>query len=112
MHREPGYGEQFRDRSIAEAYHNRPPYPDELFSILSRLVTKTPRTVLDVGCGTGDIARGLARYVDRIDAVDLSEAMIEEGKRLPSGDQPRINWIASRLESAPLNPPYTLVVAG
>jgi SAM-dependent methyltransferase len=112
MHLRPEYGEQYKDGSVAAAYHYRPPYPDAVFPVLARLVVGEPRFALDVGCGTGEIARHLVEYVDRVDAVDFSEAMVEEGKRLPGGDSPRINWIVGRVEDAPLNPPYGVVVAG
>ena len=112
MHRRPEYGEQYKDHSVAAAYHNRPPYPGAVFPLLARLVVGEPKVALDVGCGTGDITRHLAGHLDRVDAVDFSEEMIEEGKRLPGGDSPRIRWIVGRVEDAPLDPPYGLVVAG
>jgi ubiquinone/menaquinone biosynthesis C-methylase UbiE len=111
-HLEPEYGAQFKDLSIVEAYQYRPPYPAETFEILASLITGEPRTVLDVGCGRGDIARELVKFVERIDAVDFSNNMIETGKKLPGGDNPRINWIDGRVEEVPLSPPYALVTAG
>src|SRR5687767_15958693 len=38
--------------------------------------------------------------------------MITAGRALPGGDDPRITWIHSRAEDAPLSPPYGLIVAG
>ncbi len=38
--------------------------------------------------------------------------MIEKGKSLPNGDHSSINWIHGPAETARLNPPYGLVVAG
>jgi SAM-dependent methyltransferase len=98
--------------SVAAAYRHRLPYPPAVFDVLAGLVTDEPRAVLDIGCGTGNIARPLAPRVDRVDAVDVSAAMIEQGKRLPGGDHPRIQWIVGRAEDAPLRPPYALVTAG
>jgi trans-aconitate methyltransferase len=94
------------------AYRYRPPYPDEVFRILAGLITDRPRAVLDAGCGDGAIARHLIERVERIDAVDLSRAMIEQGKRLPNGDHPRLRWICAPMEDAPLDPPYALITAG
>src|SRR5207245_10230271 len=71
-----------------------------------------PRTVLDAGCGSGALTRGLAGFAARIDAVDPSEAMIREGRRLPGGDSERIRWIVGRAEHAPLAPPYGRVTTG
>jgi len=80
--------------------------------MLAGLMTYEPRAVLDIGCGTGFIARPLAPLVDRVDAVDISAAMIEAGKRLPSGDHPGLAWIVGRAEDVVLHPPYCLVTAG
>ncbi|GHO56829.1 class I SAM-dependent methyltransferase [Ktedonobacter robiniae] len=106
------YAEQFKDSSIAEAYHHRSPYADEAIHKLVELITDEPRTVLDVGCGTGDLARRLAGLVERVDAVDFSQAMLNEGRALPGGDHPHLRWIYGRVEEVELQPPYGLVTAG
>ncbi len=76
------------------------------------LLTGEPRAVLDVGSGSGDIARRLVDRVERVDAVDFSLPMIEKGKTLPNGNHPRLRWIYGPAESAPLDPPYGLITAG
>lgn len=106
------YGAQFQDQSVVAAYRYRPPYPDEVFSILTSLIVDEPRAVLDVGCGDGAIARYLVEQVERIDAIDFSEAMIEQGKQLPNGNHSRLRWICAPMEDAPLDPPYALITAG
>jgi SAM-dependent methyltransferase len=103
--------EVFTDRDVARAYRLRPDYPPETFTILSDLIVG-PRVVLDVGAGTGAMARHLAPHVERVDALDISTAMIDEGRRLPGGDDPRIHWILGSAEDAPLEPPYGLITAG
>jgi trans-aconitate methyltransferase len=108
----PEYGKQFQDRSIVDAYHHRPPYPAEVFDILAGLIHSKPRRVLDVGCGTGYIARNLVDRVEEIDAVDFSRNMIEMGKILPNGDNPHLHWLFGPVEEVELNPPYALVTAG
>ena len=111
-HLAPKYGEVFKDRSVVEAYHHRPPYPAEVFDVLAGLIVAEPRNVLDVGCGTGYIARNLVDRVDRLDAVDFSRNMIEEGKRLPNGNNPCLHWLYGPVETVELAPPYALVTAG
>ena len=54
----------------------------------------------------------MAALVDRVDAVDFSQEMVEQGKMLPSGDNPRLNWICAPAEEAHLHPPYGLITAG
>ncbi len=106
------YAEAFKDDQVVDAYRYRPPYPQEVFSILGGLITIEPRTVLDVGAGSGDIARLLVPQVERVDAVDFSRSMIEQGKRLPNGDHPHLHWIYGKIEEVPLSPPYALITAG
>ncbi len=102
----------FRLASVARAYRFRPPWPAEVFSRLLELLGDEPRRVLDLGCGTGAIARLLAPRVERVDAVDISAAMIAKGRALPGGDHPALRWIVAPAESAPLDPPYGMVTAG
>ena len=104
------YGAVFRDRSVVDAYHLRPPYPGETFDVLARLAAGG--AVLDVGCGPGDLARPLAQRVERVDAVDPSTAMLERGKTLPGGDAPNLRWLLGRLEDVQLDPSYALATAG
>jgi len=110
-HLGPEYAAAFKDRSLVEVYHLRPPYSSEVFDILVSLITEEPRVVLDAGCGTGQVARGLIGRVERIDAVDCSEPMIAKGQSLPGGDHPTLHWICGIVEEVPLRPPYVLVTA-
>jgi ubiquinone/menaquinone biosynthesis C-methylase UbiE len=106
------YASQFRDPSVAAAYHHRPPYPETLFPLLADLVVGNPRTVLDVGCGTGYVTRPLVSHVDRVDAVDISAPMLAVAGRMPDGNHPNIRWIHGLVEEVELDPPYGLITAG
>jgi SAM-dependent methyltransferase len=106
------FAESFKDSQVVDAYRFRPPYPDEIFDILAGLVVDEPRAVLDVGAGSGDIARRLVEYVERVDAVDFSQNMIEKGKQLPNGNHPHLHWIYGKVEEVSLAPPYALITAG
>ncbi len=108
----PEVAATFGNRDVATSYRYRPTYPDQVFETLAGLIGDEPHAVLDLGCGTGFVARPLAPLVDRIDAIDVSAAMIEEGKGLPGGDDPRLTWLVGRAESVVLHPPYALVTAG
>ena len=83
-----------------------------MFSILLGLIGDAPAVVLDAGSGEGSLARRLAPLVNRVDAVDLSAAMIEVGRSLPGGDHPALRWIVGSVETADLDPPYALITAG
>ncbi len=111
-HLAPEYGAQFQDGSVAAAYPSRPPYPAATFVALANLIGEGPRIVLDVGCGTGDIARRLAPLMGRVEAIDASAAMLERGCGQQGGDAPNLAWVHASVEDAPLRPPYGLITAG
>jgi SAM-dependent methyltransferase len=106
------YADQFKDRSVAEAYVNYPSYAAEVFQVLDGLIQDEPRIVLDVGCGTGDVARPLAALVERVDAVDPSAAMIEVGRSRDGGGRPNIRWVCQTAEEFDYDTRYSLIVAG
>jgi ubiquinone/menaquinone biosynthesis C-methylase UbiE len=108
----PHVASAFQEASVIEAYPYRAPYPESLFQKLAELMTGSSRAVLDVGTGPGDVARRLAPYVERVDAVDWSAGMIALGQQLPGGDDQRIRWIQGRIEEVALDPPYGLITAG
>jgi SAM-dependent methyltransferase len=102
----------FQDQSVVDHYHLRPPYPPAIIETLAELASVHPRTVLDVGTGTGELARRLVEQVERVDALDRSEQMIARGRMLPGGDHPRLRWMLGAAETAPLDPPYALIMGG
>lgn len=115
------YGERFAsafmDADTVAAYQYRPPYPPQTFELLTGLLADEPKRVLDVGCGTGFIARPLVQWRDDIavDALDISSAMIESARLLPGGMHPRLRWLVGRAEdisSDQLSSPYALITAG
>lgn len=108
----PEYGAWFQDQQIVDAYHHRPPYPGDAIEQLASLADHGPRTVLDLGCGIGDLARRLAPEVARVDAIDASAAMVARGRDLPGGDHPNLHWQHGVAEDAVLHPPYALATAG
>jgi SAM-dependent methyltransferase len=102
----------FQLADVVDNYHLRPPYPSTLAPFLLDLVPPRSGAVLELGCGTGEIARALAGHVDRIDAVDISARMLARARTMPGGDRANIRWIEGQTEDAPLNGPYALAVAG
>jgi SAM-dependent methyltransferase len=104
-------GRVFEEEEVARLYNQRAPFPPDTFAILESLLIG-PRAVLDLGAGSGALARYMLAFADRIDAIDPSAAMIAEGRRLPHGNDPRIRWVIGTAEDAPLDPPYGLATAG
>jgi SAM-dependent methyltransferase len=106
------YAAWFDLGSVAERYDLRPPYPDQTFDVLASLVDPADRSVLDAGCGLGELARPLTRRVERVDAVDRSAAMLTRGQTLDGGDAANLRWVLGTVEHAPLAPAYGLIVCG
>ena len=106
------YASRFKNRSLAETYELRPPYPEGTYRILLNLLEESRGKVLDVGCGPGKIARSLVNHVEGVDAVDFSMEMIRVGKSLINGDHPNLRWINGPVEEVQLYPPYDMVTAG
>ena len=111
-HLGPEYADQFKDKSVADAYVNYPPHSTEVFEVLDSLIRDEPRIVLDIGCGTGELARPLAPLVDHVDAVDQSAAMIEIGRTREGGDRANIRWVCRSAEDFAYDTEYSLIVAG
>ena len=109
-HLGPEYGAQFSDRSVVEAYVYRPPYPDEVYTILADLIVDAPRNVLELGCGPGEIARGLAARVAHVDAVDPSQAMLDLARTLPGSERSNLNWHCCSAETFTYPRPYALAI--
>lgn len=110
-HLGPAYAAQFWDETVAGAYFTRPPYPDEFFDLLEALFPGGPRVLLDLGCGTGDVAISMAPRADRVDAVDPSPAMLGVARSRKGADHPALRWIHAPAERFEFRGPYSLVVA-
>jgi ubiquinone/menaquinone biosynthesis C-methylase UbiE len=105
------HASQFQDASIVRAYGHRVPYPKQTFDVLRELAGAPAPTVLDLGCGTGDVTVGVADFADRVDAIDVSPEMIgaAEERTLTRSN---VRCILGLVESAPVSRPYDLVTAG
>ena len=109
---ESHYADWFKDPDVIAAYPSRPAYAHAAIEFLGELVTDHARRLLDIGCGTGDIARRLAPLVDHVEAVDFSAGMIETGRQLRGGAASNVRWTIGAVEDVPLDRPYALITAG
>ncbi len=104
---------EFADPDVADAYRHRPPYPADTFTALSELMPGPSRRMLDLGCGSGFIARPMAPLTDSVDAVDISAAMLDLGRqKTTAASHPNLRWLHGPAESCPLEPGYDLITAG
>lgn len=76
-------------------------------AIVAAVVARNPRRVLDLGCGEGWLARGLAARGIEVMGVDASPALIEAANELGGG----VFRVASYEELAGLDETFDLVVA-
>ncbi len=76
----------------------RPTYPDALFADLERL-SALPRSgrVLEVGCGTGQATRGLARLGHEVLCVELGEGLAALARERLA-DHPNVEIVAGAFE--------------
>ncbi|HEY6202527.1 MAG TPA: class I SAM-dependent methyltransferase [Candidatus Limnocylindria bacterium] len=108
----PEHAAAFEDPDVVREYAFRAPYPPATFDLLARLIDRDRPVVLDLGAGTGPIARAIASRADRVDAIDPSNAMLAEGRRLDGDSHRNIRWLPGRAETVELDPPYGLATAG
>jgi SAM-dependent methyltransferase len=105
------YAAQFGDEEVAAAYYHRPPYPPETFAILESLLGPRPRTVLELGAGTGDFTIGLAPLADTLVAIEPSRPMRERALRRAAAMPAQVEWLGIAAEDYAFDRRYTAVVA-
>lgn len=105
------HAEQFCDASIVEAYAARPPYPPAIDPLLIEIVGGVGARVLDLGCGTAELARRLAPRFQSLTAIDHAERMIARARTLPGGAATNIRWMVGRVEDIALDGPFSSALA-
>jgi SAM-dependent methyltransferase len=102
-------------RGTAEHYERyRRPYPTALMDDLRARVAVGPADrVVDLACGTGQIAFGLADAVGEVVAVDQEPELIARARRKADGlGVTNIHWITARAEAVELDGTFGLVAIG
>ena len=102
-------------KGTAEYYDRfRLPYPTALFDDLRNRVSLSERArVVDLACGTGQIAFPLATHVSEILAVDQEEESIAFGRaKADALGVTNIRWVVSAAEDVALEGAFDLVAIG
>ncbi|TAK71000.1 MAG: class I SAM-dependent methyltransferase [Dehalococcoidia bacterium] len=111
-HLRPENAAAFQLAGVVAGYHLRTPYPAALTDVLQGLMKPRGGRVIELGCGTGELARMIAPGAERVDAVDISGPMLDRARAMPSRTSSVIRWIHSSTEDVDLDGPYALAIAG
>ncbi len=114
MDSEPGFRRDLYRGTAAYYDRFRPPYPEQLVDDLCRrLPVSGGGRLLDLACGTGQVALPLARRFAEVWAVDQEDELVAYGRaktaRLGIG---HVSWAQGSAEDVELDGPFELVTVG
>ena len=97
--------------TAADYDRHRPAYPNDL---LTALVDQVPRRrrLLDIACGTGQLARPLAASFDAVVAFDQEPDSVSFAERRYGAAYPNVRWHVGRAEDLDEVDAFDLVVIG
>ncbi len=84
--------------ALAQSYLKRPGYSESAIDALCRLAAPNPAEVCDVGAGTGQLTRMLARRGHRVIAIEPNPAMLTLGRSY-TAELPTVHWIDAVAEA-------------
>jgi SAM-dependent methyltransferase len=101
-------------RTAADYGRFRAGFPDQFFErIVAIGVARPAMRALDLGTGTGTLARGLARRGLRVAGLDRSDAMMVEARRLDADAGVSVEYVCAPAEATGLAArSFDLVTAG
>lgn len=97
----------YSDPRLAAVYEAlNPAGPDDIFYL--NLAGAAPKTILDVGCGTGRLACSLAERGHAVTGVDLSSTMLDVARHRAGSE--RVRWVTASATSFSLAERFDLVL--
>ena len=102
------------DRTAQDYGKHRVGFPDSLFRRLAdKGIGTRGQSVLDLGTGTGVMARGFARNGCRVIGLDIAKTLLATARGLDAEAGLRIDYVLGRAEQIPLCPQsFDVVSAG
>lgn len=78
-------------------------FPDRFFqTLLKKEWARKGHTAADLGCGTGTIARGLARAGPKVTGVDIAEPLLQEARALDEQSEVTVSYATAPAEDTSL----------
>ena len=101
-------------RTAADYARHRAGFPEALFArLVEGGVVVAGQRLLDLGTGTGSLARGFARRGLQVTGLDPSHTMLEQARRLDDAAGVTIQYVEARAESTGLaDASFDVVTAG
>ncbi len=88
-------------RTAADYARHRAGFPEELFERLAgRGIGRPGQRILDLGSGTGSLARGFARRGSRVTALDISEDLLAQARALAAEEGVEIETLCAPAEAS------------
>jgi ubiquinone/menaquinone biosynthesis C-methylase UbiE len=82
----------------------RHPYLEHFFRAVAETIPLTGKEdLLDLGCGTGEVALGFAPFVATLTGMDVEQAMLDEASKRAQTLGHKIRSIHSKVEDAPVD---------
>ena len=101
-------------RAASDYAQHRAGFPPELFDRLESMnAIAAGRRALDIGTGTGTLARGLAQRGLTVTGVDIARPLLDQAERLAARDGMELTWLESTAEHTGLGDgAFDVVTAG
>jgi len=97
----------YTDPRLAACYDAANP-PEAFYAHYLAFAGEAPKTILDMGCGTGRLAIALAERGHRVTGADPSAGMMRVARNRPGAE--RVTWIDSDAKSLALATRFDLIV--
>ena len=101
-------------RTAGDYATHRVGFPEGFFELLRKRSYALPgRCALDLGCGTGTVARGLARIGLEVTGLDPAQPLLDQAKALDGAAGVHVAYVCGRAEAPPFaDQSFDLVTAG
>lgn len=96
----------YTDPRLAACYDAANP-PEAFYAHYLALAGEAPKTILDMGCGTGRLAVALAERGHRVTGADPSAGMMQIARNRPGSE--RVTWIDNDAKSLALETRFDLI---